>query len=311
MSASAWTGFETPNCPPLGEIGEHVRIFESQIRPSPPPGIDLQVNSTLNADVLDVSLYPGLRARHLKQILSLDGVKGVVFRTYGTGNAPEDDAFLGALREGIQENDKVVVNITQCPQGMVEMGLYAASVGLIDNGVISGLDMTPEAALTKLMVTMGTRIGDQVKLQMQINQRGEQSQNLFDFNFKKLPDAIGKPWSDYVVPDRRFVPTALSTAVLRMNRVSVTVAEGSSNSCIDVYMNFPSANVDALQRETHPRRLLRIPLVRTGSFDVVETLPKEKVKNIVGDSEVTLTFVPSPGVTYRFEKLSLAMFTRA
>jgi L-asparaginase len=309
MSASAWTGFESPNCPPLGEIGEHVRIFESQIRPTPPPGLDLQVNSALDPDVLDISLYPGLRPEHLKSILSLDSVKGVVFRTYGTGNAPEDEPFLSALRTGIEIGNKTVVNITQCPQGTVEMGLYAASIGLLDSGVISGLDMTPEAALTKLMVTMGTRIGEQVKLQMQINQRGEQSQNLFDFNFKTVAET-DKPFSDFIVPDRRFDPSALSAAVLRMKNVKVAVPDDAPNPVLDVYMNFPTARADTLDRPDHPRRLHRIELQKDSTFNVVEQLSKEKVKNVVGDSDVVLTFVASPGVKFGFDRLSLSMFTR-
>jgi L-asparaginase len=309
MSASAWTGFETPNAPPLGEIGEHVRIFESQIRPSPPGGLDLQVNAVLDPDVLDISLYPGLRPEHLKAILSLDSVKGVVLRTYGTGNAPEDAEFLDALKTGIEKGNKTVVNITQCPQGMVEMGLYAASVGLLDNGVISGLDMTPEAALTKLMVTLGTRIGNQVKLQMQINQRGEQSQNLFDFNFKTVA-MTDKPFSDFIVPDRRFDPTALSAAVLRMKRLSVKIADGTRNPVLDVYMNFPAAKPETLERDDHPRRLHRIELRSDSTFDVVQSLSKERVKNVIGDSDVVLTFVSSPGVQFGFERLSLSIFTR-
>ena len=309
MSASSWTGFETPNCPPLGEIGEHVRIFESQIRPAPPSGLDLQVNSVLDPDVLDISLYPGMRPEHLKSILSLDSVKGVVLRTYGTGNAPEDEAFIEALKTGIEKGNKTVVNITQCPQGSVEMGLYAASVGLLDNGVISGLDMTPEAALTKLMVTLGTRIGEQVKLQMQINQRGEQSQNLFDFNFKTI-SMTDKPFSDFIIPDRRFDPTALSAAVLRMKELSVTVANDAPNPVLDVYMNFPTAKAETLEREDHPRRLHRIKFAKNSTIDVVQALSKERVKNVIGDSDVVLTFVASPGVKFGFEKLSLSIFTR-
>jgi L-asparaginase len=309
MSASAWTAFESPNCPPLGEIGEHVRIFENQIRPSPRVDLGLQVHSALDPDVLDISLYPGLRPEHLRSILSLDSVKGVVLRTFGTGNAPEDQAFLGALRAGIEIGNKTVVNITQCPQGTVEMGLYAASVGLIDNGVISGLDMTPEAALTKLMVTMGTRIGEQVKLQMQINQRGEQSQNLFDFNFKTVAQT-DRPFSDFIVSDRRFDPAALSAAVLRMKNVKVTVPDGTPKPVLDVYMNFLKARADTLERAGHPHRLHRIELLNDSIFDVVEQLSKEKVKNVIGDSDVVLTFVASPGVKFGFDKLSLSMFTR-
>jgi L-asparaginase len=309
MSASSWTGFDTPNCPPLGEIGEHVRIFESQIRPAPAGGLDLQVNSVLDPDVLDISLYPGFRPEHLKSILSLGSVKGVVLRTYGTGNAPEDEPFLDALKTGIGDGNKTVVNITQCPQGSVEMGLYAASVGLLDNGVISGLDMTPEAALTKLMVTLGTRIAEQVKLQMQINQRGEQSQNLFDFNFKTV-DITDKPFSDFIVPDRRFDPAALSAAVLRLKKLSVTIADGTPNPVLDVYMNFPTAKAETLERTDHPRRLHRIELKESATFDVVQSLSKERVKNVIGDSDIVLTFVPSPGVKFGFEKLSLSIFTR-
>ncbi len=339
MSASAWTGFDTPNCPPLGEIGEHVRIFENQIRPMPPSGLELQVHTTLNSDVLDISLYPGMRAKHLKQILNLDDVKGVVLRTYGTGNAPEETDFIEALGDGIGNGEKIVVNITQCPQGAVEMGLYTASVGLIDKGVISGGDMTPEAALSKLMVTMGTRIGAQVKLQMQISQRGEQSQNLFDFNFKTITTPTDEPRSDFVVPDRRFDPTALSAGVMRMKnltvkldeaadeqakvavdrakaaaelaKTTVELAEATKTPVIDLYMNYPTAKAEDGKKEIHPRRLHRIKLFGSTTFDVVQTLPREKMKNIIGDSDIVLTFVPSPGVSFKFEKLSLSMFTRA
>jgi len=315
MSASSWTGFDSPNCPPLGEIGEHVRIFESQIRPSPPPGLDLQLNIPLVADVLDISLFPGLRASHLEQILKLDSVRGVVFRTYGTGNAPEDEDFLSALKNGIEEGNKTVVNITQCPQGSVEMGLYAASIGLIDNGVISGLDMTPEAALTKLMVTLGTRIGEQVKLQMQVDQRGEQSQNLFDLGFKSRAMS-DENFSDFVVPDRRFDPKALSSAVMRIKAVNFEIEKGTEEPIIDVYMNYPRATCETIFETENRRRIHRIKLQEanhdgTSFINVVENLNQEIIKNALGDSDITLTFVSSPGVKFGFEKLSISMFTQA
>lgn len=319
MSASAWTGFESPNAPPLGEIGEHVRIFESQIRPAPARDLEVQFNTQLVTEVLDISLYPGLRGNHLKEILSLPDVKGVILRTYGTGNAPETDEFREALAAGMGNRQKTVVNITQCPQGSVEMGLYASSVGLLDQGVISGLDMTPEAALTKLMVNLGTRIGEQVKLQMQINQRGEQSQNLFDIVYSEPRTNLSvSSYSSSVQPDRRFDRNQLSTAVLRIKDLVVEV-EDVSDPAIYVFMTFPGAKIESLsidpasKEPSHPRLIHKIDLAAKDSkkVDQVQELSKERIKNIIGEADIVLTLVPTRGVKFAFGRLSLSLFTRA
>ena len=314
MSASAWTGFESPNAPPLGAIGEHIKIFENQIRPAPAADLALQLATELVTEVLDISLYPGLAPAHLRSILSLDNVKGVVLRTYGTGNAPEDPDFLKALADGIRKEEKTIVNITQCPQGSVEMGLYAASVGLLDVGVISGLDMTPEAALTKLMVLLGNRVGDQIKLQMQINQRGEQSQNLFDLPYKAQETLTGR-YSDYVQPDRRFERDALTTSVIRIRRLKVELeTQDLDNPCVRVFMNAPKASISDLVDGDHARLILTIRLARGSlnqEFSIAETLNRQKIKSAAGDSDIALTFVATPGVKFGFDELSLSLLTNA
>jgi L-asparaginase len=313
MSASAWTGFESPNAPALGAIGEHIKIYENQIRPAPAAGLALQLTTQLVPEVLDVSLYPGLTPAHLRSILSLDNVKGVVLRTYGTGNAPEDPDFLSALADGIAKEEKTVVNITQCPHGSVEMGLYAASVGLLDIGVISGLDMTPEAALTKLMVMLGNRVGDQIKLQMQINQRGEQSQNLFDlvYNAQKT---LTERYSDYVQPDRRFDRDALTTAVVRIRKLRAELeTRDGGDPAICVFMNAPKASLSDLIDGDHPRLILTIGLTEAAhqEISVAETLNRQKIKSAAGDGDIALTFVATPGVRFGFDELSLSLLTNA
>lgn len=306
MSASAMAGFESPNCPLIGEVRERIVIYEDRIRKIS-YNSDFQANTQINENVLDISIFPGFRADDLRAILSLPKLQGVVFRTYGSGNGPEDDDFLDALG---QAEDKVVVNITQCPQGMVEMGLYAASVGFIDKGMISGLDMTPEAAMAKLMVTLGSQIPEEVKLQMQISQRGEQSMNLFDFEFKSPEKMSDLPWSGAVTPDRRFAPGNLNRVVLRINSLSLGMKNDDAGS-IDVYMNRPNASQSDSENTDHPRRIASIPVGKNETRGVVEEIQLRQVRSIIGDSNVTLTLVPSEGVTFNFEKLSLAMFTNA
>ena len=308
MSASSMAGFDSPNCPLLGEVRERLVVYEDRIRKSSPTK-QFQANTAIDEEVLDISLFPGFRSDHLQAILSLPKIKGVIFRTYGSGNGPEDAEFLEALGRGIRVNNKVVVNITQCPQGMVEMGLYAASVGFIDQGMISGLDMTPEAAMTKLMVTLGNQLPEEVKLQMQISQRGEQSMNLFDFEFAKPEKMLGKPWSDVVTPDRRFLPDGLERIVLRIKELKLGL-KGQEEGRIDVFLNRPTASIEDMERLDHPRRVASVTVRENGINSVVEELELSKVRNIIGDSNITITLVPSSGVTFTYKKLNMSMFTK-
>jgi L-asparaginase len=104
----------------------------------------------LDNNVIIFSLFPGIREDLIRHIIHTPNLKAIVMRTFGSGNAPQSPWLLNALREGTR-NGKVIVNISQCLQGAVEMSRYDCGYHLQEAGVISGRDMTVESAVTKLM----------------------------------------------------------------------------------------------------------------------------------------------------------------
>ena len=102
-------------------------------------------------------LFPGIGHSVVSAVLKTKELHGLILETYGTGNAPTLDWFLDEIRSFIAEGG-IVLNVTQCPAGAVEMGLYETSAGLRAAGVISGKDITTEAAVTKMMILLGSSL---------------------------------------------------------------------------------------------------------------------------------------------------------
>ena len=243
VSTTAWAGFDTPNYPHLGSIGEHIKINTDVLRqPANNDRHPFRAHKRMVKDVMDIAVFPGMTAEQLRQILELKGLKGIVFRTFGAGNAPEDDNFLSVIEEATRDekNQRTILNVTQCNQGMVEMGLYAASSGLLERGVISGLDMTPEAALTKMMYTLSTQRGDDIQLELQQNLRGEQSENLFELRYGK---SLNSPATQYAELSERppgpFKKDELRRAILRVSGVGVENKKPEEPVCIHTFIGLP------------------------------------------------------------------------
>ena len=135
--------------------------------------------------MLLIEIFPALKPNYIRNMFENSSeVRGVILKTYGNGNAPTTDEFIEVV-EYITSKGIVVVNITQCTTGTVKMGLYEASARLIDAGVVSGLDLTPEAAIAKLMYLLGkTQDVEEIKKMMQIDICGEQTLNHYDFEYK-------------------------------------------------------------------------------------------------------------------------------
>ncbi len=173
LSASAYNGFASPNYGPLGRIGTHVELNAKLIRKMPCES--LKVHETLEDKIVTIEIFPGIKADILRKIFDT-GIRGVVLKTFGAGNAPTSREFLQAIEYGISERELAIVNVTQCDEGAVEMSRYEAGAGLLELGVVSGGDMTPEAALVKMqfLLSKGNDL-ETVKRLMQQNLRGELS----------------------------------------------------------------------------------------------------------------------------------------
>ncbi len=173
VSADDFNAFASPNYPPLGNIGIEIEINWSLIRPPQEPAIPLKVTAWGQPIVGALRLFPGISAEVVRNILQ-PPLKGLVLEAFGVGNGPDQNqAFLQALQEAT-DRGVVIVDCTQCLAGSVNLGGYAAGSALADVDVISGFDMTAEAALAKMFYLFNQDLAvDEVKRLMQENLRGE------------------------------------------------------------------------------------------------------------------------------------------
>ena len=148
-----FNAFASENYPPLATAGVSIDYNRPYIRPYQ-PGQTLRVRTTLDPNVTILKLFPGITQPVVESILGIPALRGVVLETFGAGNAPTDGWFLNALRVAI-DRGILVMNVSQCEGGRVTQGRYQTSKQLEQIGVVSGADITTEAAITKLMVLLG------------------------------------------------------------------------------------------------------------------------------------------------------------
>jgi L-asparaginase len=157
INAEQFEAFASMNYPALAESGVHLSFSDHYIYKPLEEKKELIIRKVLITDVLILKLFPGITEKVVDNILNIEGLKGVVLETYGSGNAPDKSWFLDLLKEAISKDIRII-NVTQCSGGNVIQGHYETSVALKQIGIVSGKDITTESAIAKLMYLLSENL---------------------------------------------------------------------------------------------------------------------------------------------------------
>lgn len=171
VESMQFDAFDSGNYPPLAKAGVKIDYNFSVIR-TPSKTAPLNLRASFETNIAILKLFPGINKNVVSAVLHANGLKAVILETYGSGNAPTLSWLLEELGSAI-DRGIVIVNISQCPGGRVLQGRYETSKKLQQIGVISGADMTTEAAVTKLMLLIGEYGSSNAKSMVGISLAGE------------------------------------------------------------------------------------------------------------------------------------------
>lgn len=170
-SAEHFDAFVSPNYPELAEAGVHIEYYKGYIKESTRKKVRFHLNMSDQVGLLRI--FPGMRKDFAEAVLLNPNNKGIILETYGSGNIPSNNWLSKLISEAI-DRGTIFLNISQCIAGMVEQGRYENSAILNKIGVVSGVDLTLEAALTKMMFLIGNEKSDTaIKKKLSISMAGE------------------------------------------------------------------------------------------------------------------------------------------
>jgi len=294
ISVEARAAFSSPNYPALGTFGASIHIDRSHIREVPSSDRPFYVHRKLEDRVMDLTLYPGVRGDQLRPIFERDDIKGFVLRTFGSGTTPRDPELLEAVARAARQGTLMLV-VTQCVEGSVDLGRYDASTNLLQAGVVSGFDLTPETALTKLMWILSLEQGPELNAQVQVSHRGEQT---YDHHHLIFEGGEGeKSLSFSGRPSAPFARHNLQRALLRVSECE--------NSRLTFFLN--ASGVDPTTSAEDVRSLGAMNVINgQGVLDVTRSLQRLMVEN----RPLRLT-VTAGGEALKIHRVDLSLLVNA
>lgn len=171
VNSSAFSAFHSENYPVLAESGISIEFNDTFLAPRSERALNVQ--SVFDQNVAVLKIYPGMTKEFVHSVLKTPNLKGLILETFGSGNTMQDEWFLDAMKDAI-EKGIIIVNVSQCLGGTVVLGKYETSSALKKMGVLSGSDLTTEAALTKLMWLLASeKSKNEVKKRMRVSISGE------------------------------------------------------------------------------------------------------------------------------------------